>query len=251
VSNQWSNAPAFSENVGKGDPFVNWFNDGVQGGYYYKAWYLILENHLAFAPLFKAPEQETFEDLKTFFDQIKQDNVAADEGFERGFKRLHDYINKNVHEDVRADLPTMQVRERNLSNWKVQLEYNEGFNSERWKQKTVKIISHITEALNLLQSRIKAKKLSSQETKTARLTAPIIACFCNLANASGLILKGITENNETYCKRVCTTYNLQYTDRVRQGFSGANSNKNVNNVTNLILPNIPEADRERINKLFK
>jgi len=198
-------------------------------------------------PLFDETVLQSVEDLKAFFDQVNPKDVLAEESLERGFKRLHDYINKNVHEDVRADLTTLQMQERNLSNWKIQLEYNEHFNSESWKVKTLKIISHITEALKLIQARIKGKKSSVKGTNRSKLTAPIIACFCNLANASGLMPKGHTESNESYCKRVCASYNLQYTDRVRQGFSGANSNKSVTNVVMLILTTIQEEDRERVN----
>ncbi len=55
VFNRWNNEPGFSESDGSktGNPFSNWFEDGKEGGYYYRAWYLILENHLAFAPLFE------------------------------------------------------------------------------------------------------------------------------------------------------------------------------------------------------
>jgi hypothetical protein len=157
VYNWLNNSPGFSEAHGKGveNVFSHWYNDGMQGGYYYKAWYLILDNHLAFSVLFKQSAPQVFEDLKTFFDQVIQDDARAEESFNKGFKKLHDYINKNVHNDVRADLPTLQLRETNLFNWKVQLEHDEVLNSEPWKPKTDKIISHINGALEIIRLRIK------------------------------------------------------------------------------------------------
>ena len=44
----------FSENSGKGVHVLeDWKNDGIKGGYIYRAWYLMLENHYTFAPLFE------------------------------------------------------------------------------------------------------------------------------------------------------------------------------------------------------
>jgi hypothetical protein len=174
VFNWLINSPGFSETHGKGieKVFSNWYNDGIQGGYYYKAWYLILDNHLAFAPLFKESEPQTFEDLKAFFDQLNQDDATVEESFKKGFKRLHEYINKNVHNDVRADLPTLQLRETNLVNWKVQLEHDEALNNERWKQKTEKIISHINGALEVIRLRIKRKEQAFPTEQTEKKTSP-------------------------------------------------------------------------------
>lgn len=52
VSNPF-NEPTFSERKGNDNVFVDWYEDGIKGGYWYKAWYLILENHIAFEPLFE------------------------------------------------------------------------------------------------------------------------------------------------------------------------------------------------------
>jgi hypothetical protein len=186
VFNSWNNEPGFSEVMGKGaeNVFSGWFEDGKKGGYFYKAWYLILENHLAFAPLFKEIEQETFEDLRTFMDQVNNEDAASDESFKRGFKRLHEYIDKNVHNDVNAELPRLKQLERNLLNWKTQLEAkffptenNQFSKDEDWKQKAEKIILHIKGALEVIQLRIKGKEqllriLPTEKKKAQKIKLP-------------------------------------------------------------------------------
>ncbi len=120
---------------GKKDVFSGWYNDGIDAGYYYCAWYLIFENHKIFEPYFKKE------------------------------------IPKNA-------------KEKN------------------------------------------------------KLTAPTIALFCYLINESGVLLKNENETVLTYCKRVCSKYKIQFTDKVRQAFSNSSNARNANKVCELILPNI-------------
>jgi hypothetical protein len=129
----------------------------------------------------KKIDQDTFGDLKTIFDQITQDDAASDESWERGFKPLHDYIKKNVHEDVRADLETLHVTETNLLNWKVLLEHDENFFHERWKQKTEKIISHINGALEVIRLRIKRKEQTFPIQQTQAKTGKEVSSQMELA----------------------------------------------------------------------
>ncbi len=76
--------------------------------------------------------------------------------------------------------------------------------------------------------------------------APVIALFCNLVNESSLIAKGENEAVGAYCKRICEKYNLNYTDRVRQGFSTSSNKTNFEKVNNLILVNLNEVDKKHL-----
>ena len=62
--------------------------------------------------------------------------------------------------------------------------------------------------------------------------------FCKLINNVNLLKLGESENAETYCKKICSIYELKYTDRVRQNFYSSDSPKNLENIRKLILPKI-------------
>lgn len=79
------------------------------------------------------------------------------------------------------------------------------------------------------------------------LTAPVIATFCRMVNESGINPKE-DEINATYCKRICSSYNLRYNDRVRQNFSAKPTVSNLNAVKRLLLPQMNESEKEKINK---
>lgn len=89
-------------------------------------------------------------------------------------------------------------------------------------------------------------------SKRNKLNAPIIALFCYLVNESGVVLKNENETILTYCKKVCSKYKLQFTDKVRQAFSNSSNARNAIKVCELILPNIDastsKAIREYLNK---
>lgn len=78
------------------------------------------------------------------------------------------------------------------------------------------------------------------------ITAPAIALFCNYVNASSLIIRPEYEKVETFCKRVCKEFNLNYTDRVRQTYSGSNNKANKKIVMELILPLMDKAVIKKI-----
>lgn len=78
-----------------------------------------------------------------------------------------------------------------------------------------------------------------QTERSNRISNPVIALFCSVVNDAGIITKGEAESVEDYCKKVCTEFNLTYTDKVRQGFLTSNNQRNITKVKNLILPIIP------------
>lgn len=184
----------FSEAYGSGrDVFDEWYNDGVQSGYYYCAWYLILENYQLFEPYFKKETtieegQRTRSNLKT--DGESQDNIASvdelilwfnqleSKDFEQlieGLGKLEKYINKNVHEDVKPDLARLKQLNRNLTNWKHQIKSvfiepikdaepygNAALNEKRTKAIT-RLENKIAGALEIIHLRINDKEHETVE----------------------------------------------------------------------------------------
>lgn len=101
---------------------------------------------------------------------------------------------------------------------------------------------------NRLEYENQIQQTESRSKKRNKLTAPIIACYCSLVNDSKVMLKNTNEKVEDFCKRVCTKYNITYTDRVRQNYTTQNTSKNINKVKSLIIPKIPDNDKDKINK---
>mgnify|MGYP000170231718 CR=1 FL=1 len=112
-----------------------------------------------------------------------------------------------------------------------------------WFKYEKEYLNDLTSALTKVlpvQNKAEGKK------KKDNIQSPVISLFCYLANNSDLITKEINETVLSYCKRVCSKYNLPFKDRVRQGFSTSYNKINIRKVKELILPNIDEIDKELI-----
>ena len=70
--------------------------------------------------------------------------------------------------------------------------------------------------------------------------------FCNLINEIGIDVRKEEESAEAYCKRICSKYNLEYSDKVRQKFSERNTRKNSEAIAEKILPFIDGQTKEKI-----
>ena len=107
----------------------------------------------------------------------------------------------------------------------------------------------IIDFLKLLHSLLppNSRKKSNTKNNSQKPTAPVISAFCKMIHESKIELKNNNETNEKYCVRICKTYKLPYTDRVRQNYSGKNTSKHIGLVETLILPTIPKKDRDKIN----
>ncbi len=81
-----------------------------------------------------------------------------------------------------------------------------------------------------------------------KISAPVIALFCLLIGETKVIEKKEYDSVEAYCEKVCNTYKLRYTDRVRQNFDASRTIRNIKKVKELILPNI---DAKTSNTLIK
>ena len=86
----------------------------------------------------------------------------------------------------------------------------------------------------------KGKPTNPKEPKS-----PVIALFCQLVSVSGIEPQN-DRSAEKYCKEICEKYGLQYKLRVAKGFYGSDTKSNRDKVVKQILPNISEADRNKI-----
>lgn len=95
------------------------------------------------------------------------------------------------------------------------------------------------------------KKEHSQQTKTNKLKAPVIALFCNLVSECKLIQKEDSESVKNYCIRICKEFNLIYSDRVRQNFNGSETKENKRKIKELILPVINDEAKNKLTEHLK
>jgi hypothetical protein len=80
-----------------------------------------------------------------------------------------------------------------------------------------------------------------EEDESAK--APTIAQFCRIVNAIDIIAKPSDMIIETYCRMVCNTFNLPYTDNVRKNFSQRDSDKLKKKVSDQILPHLVKDEK--------
>jgi len=90
-------------------------------------------------------------------------------------------------------------------------------------------------------------KKSSREGPTKQA----IGLFCQLINATGIITRGGSMSKETYCKKVCESYGIHFTLKVRQHLEDGDLNiygnsKYIREIKDIILPKIDQATRDRI-----
>jgi hypothetical protein len=99
----------FSESSGKGVHVLSgWKDDGIEGGYIYRAWYLMLENHFTFAPLFETWKGLTQPDLN---NEVDKTNFREDilKYLENDLKdRCKDYLQK-VNNPLATDLHFLNI----------------------------------------------------------------------------------------------------------------------------------------------
>ena len=86
--------------------------------------------------------------------------------------------------------------------------------------------------------------------KNPKPKARAIALFCSIVHQTGILIKGF-EGNETYCQRVCETFNIESNPKsVRKYFSEQmgikKTDKNLITITEIILPTLPEKKRQII-----
>jgi hypothetical protein len=90
-------------------------------------------------------------------------------------------------------------------------------------------------------------KKSSREGPTKEA----IGLFCQLINATEIITRGGSMSKATYCKKVCESYGIHFTLKVRQHLRDGDLNiygnaKYIREIKDIILPKIDQTTRDKI-----
>jgi hypothetical protein len=80
------------------------------------------------------------------------------------------------------------------------------------------------------------------------ITLVLIGYFCGLIKKSGVFPKGERESVESFCKKVCEKFVLDYTDNVRKAFTERMEKDKTQKVIKHILPIIDITTSEKITK---
>ena len=85
---------------------------------------------------------------------------------------------------------------------------------------------------------------NNEKNKVKKISAPIIAFFCQITNHAGIIKQG-EYSNEAYCKKVILEFKLNANPgtvrkHYNQNIDLNKSNKKIKDVTDLIFPIIPD-----------
>jgi hypothetical protein len=100
------------------------------------------------------------------------------------------------------------------------------------------------EDLIKIKSVIHGLYLNKEKTKIKKISAPIIAFFCQIINHSGIIKQG-EYSNEAYCKKVILEFKLNANPGTVRKYYNQNidlnkSDKKINDISDLIFPIIPD-----------
>lgn len=101
-----------------------------------------------------------------------------------------------------------------------------------------------------LRTENKSKVTAKEKKNRNPINAPVKALFCGLVNNAEVIKRGGSESVEDYCIKVCERYDIKYTKNTRKTFSDnvriRSNNRYLEVIKELILPKIPEPDREQL-----
>jgi hypothetical protein len=90
-----------------------------------------------------------------------------------------------------------------------------------------------------------------KKKRADKLQAPAIGLFCECINESKALSKSSNENIADYCMKVCEKYELKYTERVRQNFSGSFTKENKQKVIDLIFPLLDKKTVAAVKKVLQ
>lgn len=86
------------------------------------------------------------------------------------------------------------------------------------------------------------------KTNFRKITAPTIVAAIKLLLSAGV--EEVTDSsNKAFCQRICEKYRLHYSDKVRQGFSGAPTKAQYKSAMKLIVPTFPLDVRDKISRV--
>jgi hypothetical protein len=110
------------------------------------------------------------------------------------------------------------------------------------------------EDLIKIKSVIHGLYLNKEKTKIKKISAPIIAFFCQIINHSGIIKQG-EYSNEAYCKKVILEFKLNANPGTVRKYYNQNidliklKNKIVE-IEKLILPTLSDTTRDKVKKFI-
>ena len=111
------------------------------------------------------------------------------------------------------------------------------------------IAKYALKHIKLIKGKIEViEKWEPKASVKRNLTFPVISLFCKLVNDSNLLPKTQDEAVKDYCQKVCSTFDIPYSDKVRQGFNGRITAKNLKLLKELILPGLASDSGKIINE---
>jgi hypothetical protein len=123
-----------------------------------------------------------------------------------------------------------------------------------YSNKYLGLTLHI-EYLNNIKSIIHEASIGNKKNKEKNMSAPMIGLFCDIINYLGVIKQGEL-NRESYCDEVMKRFNINANpNSVRRYYKGfldmKNSSKNLIALNELILPNLPEEIKNKVELFIK
>lgn len=106
-----------------------------------------------------------------------------------------------------------------------------------------------------IKSIIEELKVDNKKNKEKNISAPVIGLFCDIINYLGIIKQGEL-NKESFCAEVMKKFNINANpNTVRKHYDGfldlKNSSKNLISLKKLILPNLPEEIKNKVELFIK
>lgn len=149
----------------------------------------------------------------------------------------HDRLQMDLKDEIRDGAPYTFLDERELNQ-------NDIIETVRYK-------TYLENLINLFSGTTTAvfpnREPGEKENLENPLTFRVIGRFCRLVADSELKPRG-EQSVVSFCKEVCSTYNLQYTDNVRQWYSNPDGKQFDLDVVSYILSKIPAIDAKTIKK---
>lgn len=100
---------------------------------------------------------------------------------------------------------------------------------------------------DLLELNVTAiNRAEQQEEERQNIKSPVISLFCYIVSETKLLEKEEAESIESFCKRVCKMFDLEYRDRIRQGFYVSENMANYKKMIEQLLPLVDEEKLEVI-----
>jgi hypothetical protein len=164
---------------------------------------------------------------------------------------IEDYINDKIRElQFRHDRLEMDLKDKIRDGAPYSFLDDRKLNQDDIIE-TVRYKNYLENLINLFSGTTTAVFHKGEPGEEENLENPVtfrvIGRFCRLVADSELKPRG-EQSVTSFCKEVCSTYNLQYTDNVRQWYSNPDGKQFDLDVVSYILSKIPAIDAKAIKK---